>query len=232
MNRIYNIVVLCTLFLSSSSQVKNLSPEEFSSQMTQDGSKNIIDVRTPEEFNGDFISSAKNIDWNSNNFESELQKLDKSTPIYIYCLSGGRSTNAARKVVEMGFENVYALDGGLMAWRAKGMKTVNAGTSKLEEMTQEAYENLYKGKKKKILVDFYAEWCIPCLKMKPFLKKISEKMAEDVEIIRINADQNSNLCQSLGISGLPYLIIYQDDQIEWKKMGYIGEVELTKLLKK
>ena len=65
-----------------------------------------------------------------------------------------------------------------------------------------------------------------------YLKKISEKMAQEVEVIRLNADHHPELCQKLGVSGLPYLFLYQNDKEDWKRLGYVSEEELTKLLKK
>jgi thioredoxin 1 len=226
------VFILLNLFISCQGQQTLLQAVAFSDKLKTTETKHLVDVRTPDEFNEGYINGAKNIDWNSSQFETELGKLDRSTPLFLYCLSGGRSGNAARKAVEMGFTSVYALEGGTMAWRTNNLPIVMLGNIKKAGMTLEEYEALYKGKSKKILVDFYADWCMPCQKMKPYLKKISEKMAKDVEVIRINADHHPELCQKLGVSGLPYLLIYVNDQIEWKRLGYVSEEELTKLLKK
>lgn len=228
----FAIFILLTLFLSCDGQQTLLHAVAFSDKIKTTETKNIIDVRTEDEFNEGFIKNAKNINWNSSQFEKELGNLDRSTPLFLYCLSGGRSRNAAKKAVEMGFKSVYALEGGTMAWRTNNLPIVTVGNTKKAGMTIEEYEALYKGKTKKILVDFYADWCMPCQKMKPYLKKISEKMAQEVEVIRLNADDHPELCQKLGVSGLPYLFLYQNDKEDWKRLGYVSEEELTKLLKK
>lgn len=234
LSAIYLVFTLGLLLFSSSckAQVNTLSPEEFQSQLNANKDIYIVDVRTPEEYEGGYIRGAKNIDWNGNDFEKKVNELDKTKNIYTYCLSGGRSGNAAKKLQDLGFEKVYNLDGGMMAWRAKNLPEVKPNHHSVAGMSLADYEKLYKGKSKKILVDFYADWCIPCAKMKPFLKRMGDKMANEVEIIRINAEQNQELCQSLGISGLPHLIIYVDDQVEWKRTGFASEAELTRLLKK
>ncbi|GIZ10316.1 rhodanese-like domain-containing protein [Flavobacterium sp. UMI-01] len=86
-------------------------------------SPQIIDVRTPEEYNQEHLVNAKNIDWNGNNFDNEVAKLDKTAPVFVYCKSGGRSQKAAAKLTELGFEKVYELEGGFMQWNAEGLKS-------------------------------------------------------------------------------------------------------------
>ncbi|MFV0572277.1 MAG: rhodanese-like domain-containing protein [Xanthomarina gelatinilytica] len=66
-----------------------LSPVEFKTQ--------IIDVRTPEEFQEGHIEGALNIDFYSEDFEKEFHKLDKEQPVYLYCRSGYRSNQSAKK---------------------------------------------------------------------------------------------------------------------------------------
>lgn len=76
----------------------------------------LVDVRTPSEFAGGHISNALNIDINNADFDAKIQQLDKSKPVYIYCQSGKRSSNAARRMESLGFTKIYDLKGGIMSW--------------------------------------------------------------------------------------------------------------------
>ena len=76
----------------------------------------LIDVRTPSEYNSGHIKDAKNIDFFSGKFNIEFNKLDKEKPVYIYCRSGSRSKQTANKLSAMGFKEIYDLRGGFMAW--------------------------------------------------------------------------------------------------------------------
>lgn len=231
----YKFFLLCTYLIaitSCSSQNRELSANEFSEKLKSEKTKHLIDVRTPEEYAEGYILGAKNIDWNATDFETQLDKLDRNIPLFVYCLSGGRSGNAIRKAKDMGFRNIYGLNGGIMSWRAHKQPLISPQGKKKTGMTLVEYEALYKGKSKKVLIDFYADWCIPCQKMKPFLKKIEIKMASEVTVIRINADEHPELCQTLGVSGLPYILIYKNDTIEWKKLGFVSEEEIVKILNK
>jgi rhodanese-related sulfurtransferase len=77
----------------------------------------LVDVRTPEEYSEGFIEGAINIDYfNQQSFIKQISALDKKEPVYLYCRSGNRSMKAARQLVSLGFEKVYDLAGGYMAW--------------------------------------------------------------------------------------------------------------------
>lgn len=84
----------------------------------------LIDVRTPEEYAAGHIENAINIDYSSGNFKDQVSELDKNQDIYVYCKVGGRSGRSAQILEEMGFEKVYDLKGGIIAWEKEGLKTV------------------------------------------------------------------------------------------------------------
>ena len=74
----------------------------------------LIDVRTPDEYQSGHIEDAKNIDFYSGKFTTEFNKLDKEKPVYIYCRSGSRSKQTATKLTAMGFKEIYDLKGGIL----------------------------------------------------------------------------------------------------------------------
>jgi thioredoxin len=126
----------------------------------------------------------------------------------------------------MGYQNVYELDGGIMKWNAAGMAKAS---TKTVGMTLNDYNKLLISDKK-VLIDFYAEWCAPCKKMAPYLAKMSTELADKVTIIKIDADKNKTLLEELKISGLPTLLLYENNKLLWKNEGFISEEELTKKL--
>lgn len=81
----------------------------------------ILDVRTPREYKKGFIKDARLLDIFSDNFDAELNKLDRNATYYVYCASGGRSAECAEKMQTLGFKKVYDLDGGMGAWRNANM---------------------------------------------------------------------------------------------------------------
>ena len=77
----------------------------------------LVDVRTPAEYSAGHIDQALNIDYNAPAFEQRIQMLDKTKPVYIYCQSGGRSSRAAKVMQSLGFQEIYDLEGGYLAWQ-------------------------------------------------------------------------------------------------------------------
>jgi len=95
----------------------------FSELVTQEGGQ-ILDVRTPAEWEGGTIKGATKMNFFDKDFDKQLEKLDKTKPVYVYCKSGGRSGKAAKKMEKMGFTTIYNLLGGIGAWNAAGKETV------------------------------------------------------------------------------------------------------------
>jgi len=83
----------------------------------------ILDVRTPEEFTEAHIEDAINLNFRSETFRDELDKLDKSRTYLVYCRSGGRSRSALDIVAELNFREAYNMLGGIIQWKAEGLPT-------------------------------------------------------------------------------------------------------------
>jgi len=101
---------------TSSGIFKTISKVDFAKRMEEQPVHLLIDVRTPSEYARGTINTAKNVDWNSVNFEAEISKLDKSKPVFIFCQKGGRSGKALSKIKRLGFNEVYDLQGGYSGW--------------------------------------------------------------------------------------------------------------------
>ena len=97
---------------------QGLKVDAFDKQLQANPGAQLVDVRTPEEFKTGHLKGAQNMDWNDNSFPAQAARLDKNKPVYVYCLSGVRSSKAAAKLIDMGFLQVYKLDGGIEAWNA------------------------------------------------------------------------------------------------------------------
>ena len=97
---------------------KNVSASEFKT-LIDSGKGLLLDVRTPNEVAQGSIKGNTNIDYFGANFKTELAKLDKNKPVYVYCRSGNRSGKSMQIMTDMGFKEVYNLIGGYSAWPYK-----------------------------------------------------------------------------------------------------------------
>ena len=235
MNRLTSIFTFgITLILSSCTNSQpsetNLSAEVFSNKIQELDNELIIDVRTPGEFKEGHIENALNINWNDPSFSQETSKLDKSKPVMVYCLSGGRSASAARKLRQDGFTNVYELNGGMMQWRNSKLPETNAAAAKKDQISSDDFKKLVNSEKY-VLVDFYAEWCGPCKKMKPSLDEISDEYPTHVTVLRIDVDKNPTLAKDMNIEGLPTIYLYKNNTLIWKKLGFVSKEEMVEQFK-
>ena len=77
----------------------------------------VLDVRTPEEFALGHLRGAVNIDYYSKDFAAKLAGLDKTRPYLVYCRTGNRSAEAVRIMRQIGFEQLFNLEGGILEWQ-------------------------------------------------------------------------------------------------------------------
>ena len=204
--------------------IKIIDPVSFTKEIENTTNAQILDVRTAEEFAVEHLQKAENVNWLSNDFTTNIAKYDKSQPVFVYCKSGRRSHQAAEKLAELGFTNIIEMEGGIINWAAEGL---SKPTEKRIGITQKEFQNLLESDKK-VLIDFYAEWCAPCKKMTPYLLKIQKELADKVVIIRLDADKNKSLLTEMKINELPTLFLYENKQLKWQHSGYISETDLRK----
>ncbi len=227
---LYLLTVLSFLFMSCNSQtskkVELVSVTEFSQKIMATPKAQIIDVRTPEEFESGHIDDSQNINWLGSDFEKSATTLDKSKPVFVYCKVGGRSAKAAAKLNEMGFTQIYDLDGGFLKWESAGMVIPS---DKIIGLNPQEYANLLNNDKE-VLISFYAPWCAPCKKMEPYMLQMQKDLNAKYVIVRLNADENKTMMKELKIDELPTLLLYKNKEIVWKHSGYISEIDLKKQL--
>jgi thioredoxin len=234
MKKLLSIALVAILFNSCSSGQTNgiktnLSATEFADKIKELPTATLIDVRTPDEFSKGHLANANNYDWNGTEFDNQIAPLDKSEPVFVYCLSGGRSSSAANKMRSDGFTQVYEMDGGIMKWRGANLPETTDNAVVSNGMSKQQFDILLISDKL-VLIDFYADWCAPCNKMKPYLEEISNDMADKVVVIRINADDNKALCKELKIDALPVLQLYKNKTLSWTNTGFIEKAEVVKQL--
>lgn len=124
------ILVLAVLVTACSSgsdtaTIELVAPEQ-AAQVIEDAPSGLVvlDIRTPEEFNEARLDGAINIDYYETNFADQLDTLDKNDPYVMYCRSGNRSSDAVKTMKDLGFTEVYEIDGGIVNWYESGFPIV------------------------------------------------------------------------------------------------------------
>lgn len=224
------LLITCCTRPSSQPLYQEVSVETFRQSLDTVKNPTILDVRTPQEFAEGHIQNAININWKDDNFSSTIETLDKSKTVYVYCLSGGRSKQAAATLANAGFQDIKEITGGMMAWRAQNLPEIST-QSTTKGMSLEEYNALTKNENL-VLVDFYATWCAPCKLMEPYLTRIANDMSDSVTVVKIDADKNKGLCQTLQVSALPVLKLYKQGKEIWQHEGFIDEESVLKEIRR
>ena len=118
------VLILFFVFISCQNNEKFdlLDYKEFKKQV-KNTNVQLFDVRTPEEYIMGHIEGAINVDFkNDEVFDSFFNDLNKSDTIYLYCRSGNRSKKSADKLISLGFQKIYDLEGGFIEWNLNELK--------------------------------------------------------------------------------------------------------------
>ena len=85
---------------------------------------------------------------------------------------------------------------------------------------------------KPVLVDFYADWCVPCKELPPILNKLKDELKEDIRIIKVNVENNPFIATKYKIRSIPTLIIFKNSIPQWKGTGVYGFDELKSVVQR
>jgi len=81
----------------------------------------VLDIRTPQEYAEGHLAGSSNLDFYEPDFADSLDALDKELPYFVYCRSGNRTSQAIETMKDLGFTEVYELDGGIVKWAEAGL---------------------------------------------------------------------------------------------------------------
>ena len=87
------------------------------------------------------------------------------------------------------------------------------------KVTDESFEKDVLQNDKKILVDFWASWCSPCLQIAPVLEEISDEMSNEVVVAKHNIDEHPNQPTKYGVRGIPTMLLFKGGELKATKVG-------------
>lgn len=80
------------------------------------------------------------------------------------------------------------------------------------------------------IVDFYADWCRPCMQLKPATERLAAKYKGQLIIYKVNVDKAQDICGALGISSIPTLFFFKPNSQPGKMVGAPSEAELDQMI--
>jgi thioredoxin 1 len=79
--------------------------------------------------------------------------------------------------------------------------------------------DLVLGSDRPVLVDFWAEWCVPCHMVSPVVEEIARDHAQDMKAMKLNVDDNPETTRKYGVMSIPTLIVFRDGQEKARVVG-------------
>ncbi|WP_338870780.1 thioredoxin domain-containing protein [Spirosoma sp. SC4-14] len=229
MRQVLSAFLICWHILAMAQSPVLLTTDRSDSLLKAMPAIQLLDVRTPGEYANGHLHNAQNIDVRDASFTQQLAKLDPSKPVLVYCLAGSRSAKAAGILANAGFKEVYDMQGGFAKWTSANKPIDSAAEAPKGALTMDDFKRMTSSGKL-VLVDFFAPWCAPCIKMLPTVKKLKTTMADQVTVVTIDYDQNRQLAQQLGVDEIPTLLLMKDGKTRWRGIGYMEENMLVKTI--
>ena len=227
-----NLLLILTLFAfacnSNGQKSGALPPTDFATAISKPNIQ-ILDVRTAAEYQSGHIKGALQANWlDATELQSRTSHLDKNKPVYVYCLSGGRSGAAAQFLSEQGYQ-VTNMTGGMNAWKRENMP-VEGLDPNAKPTSLETYKSML-ASGEVVLVDFGAVWCPPCVKMEPVLQSFVNDNKGKLTLIKMDGGLETELMKSLNVEALPTFILYKKGVEVKRKQGLVTKEEFTSWLK-
>ena len=93
----------------------------------------------------------------------------------------------------------------------------------------ESYSELINSDKK-VLVDFYADWCAPCKAMSPVIKEVAKATQGKARVIKVDIDRSVQAAEAYQVQAVPTFIVFKKGTIVWRHSGMIDKHSLVNAL--
>jgi len=103
-------------------------------------------------------------------------------------------------------------------------------SANVKEFTDGNFESEVLNSSEPVLVDFWAEWCMPCRALAPTIEKIANEYAGKVKVGKVDTDGNRDISMKFGINAIPTVILFKDGQVAQKFVGLKPEREFKAAL--
>ena len=98
------------------------------------------------------------------------------------------------------------------------------------KITDADYQDKVINSEKPILVDYWAEWCGPCKMIAPILEEVANELSDKIIIGKMNVDENPQTPPTLGIRGIPTLMLYKNGEVVATQVGAVSKADLLKII--
>lgn len=103
-------------------------------------------------------------------------------------------------------------------------------SEQIKNVTDDSFESDVLGSDKPVLVDYWAEWCGPCKMIAPVLEEVADEYADQLDVAKLNIDDNPNTPPKFGIRGIPTLMMFRGGEVVATKVGALSKTQLIEFI--
>ena len=96
------------------------------------------------------------------------------------------------------------------------------------DVTDQDFEDRVLKSEEPVLVDFWAEWCVPCHMVSPVVEEIGQEKGESLRVAKLNIDENPEVTRRYGVMSIPTLMLFRDGEEKARMVGARGKEALLK----
>lgn len=100
------------------------------------------------------------------------------------------------------------------------------------EVTDKTFESEVLKSDKPVMVDFWADWCMPCKMLAPTVDKVAKDYKDRLKVCKVNVDANQEVSAAMGIRSIPTLIFFKNGEVVEQVIGVVSEAQLKKIIEK
>lgn len=100
----------------------------------------------------------------------------------------------------------------------------------IRNVTDDSFESDVLGSDKPVLVDYWAEWCGPCKMIAPVLEEVADEYSDQLQVAKLNIDDNPNTPPKFGIRGIPTLMMFRGGEVVATKVGALSKTQLIEFI--
>ncbi len=103
-------------------------------------------------------------------------------------------------------------------------------SDKVQDVTDQNFEEEVLNSSQPVLVDFWAQWCAPCRMLAPTIDQVAEDFAGRAKVVKLNVDDNMSTSTKYNIRGIPTLLLFKDGQIKDQVVGSTSKDNISRLI--
>ena len=104
--------------------------------------------------------------------------------------------------------------------------------SNIEEINDSNFQHVVLESNKPVVVDFWAQWCGPCRKITPVLEQIQNEFIDEIKVVKIDADKNTQSAKEYGVISLPSILLFKNGEVKEVMVGMMPKSAIVSNIKK